>query len=796
MLSFYNFNDKTNIDRNKNHTDIFLKQGKTFTKLQKMTEKKEIDINDSHILSDLNSKKQNNFKEGFGNLENTFNNQTFEPPSLDYINYYKTKSENETANTYNLINQVNQTNYDSTQNIFNNSLQNYENENSLLIGNTNNYLNGQNTLNSNVFVNTYTNDNISPTFINLYQDNSSNPLMTILNGEYTYDTCSKTASLLGMNYFGLEQTDPSGASVCSVGNNVDINNFPIYTDKCFKATDGYTYGGGWANAIYQFEDGQPSYIGCYKDESNRAMIPTGGTTYNYNPVYFTGNYNTSPWNVTNYIDPTAQWVWYTEDSSNVAPVNPTQVLILGKYNNTTTSYQYADIYGCCDDNCTLIINNSNVDMSNNIMTIQYGNGKWNGNGYTGMSIPFYPGTNYIEVYVRNSGGPAGLILSFVDQTDNSTVFCNTNTSNPVNGSWSYSLVATSYNTPFSQSYSVQTCANYAKLFNYNYFALQNIQDHTPGTAQCFVSNDLTTAEEYGSLGGVENYNGNLYGVGYTNAIYSLDFSGNSSNMGAVGYVNELNQLSQYPSSMLSYGSSTTYNVLPDYDSSGNNIDISYNTSLKQCMSYANSNTSSYGFSYDNSNNICYIKNNKMYSPYSMNPNNGLYTSGIPPLEYQDNFLLYMKEPQIINDNSSCPVQIDNISSTEWSNYTNTGIDMSSTTLCKLQKANNEILETRQNYQNTLDTNSNNFTNNITEMINLNTELNNQINTDQEVLNTNVSLYQDIQNKYDYITSNMNSNINNILDNTSIVVKQQRFYYVLWLILAILIIIGFVYILRN
>jgi hypothetical protein len=795
MLSFYNFNDKTNINRDKNHTDIFSKQGKTFTKLQRLTEEKEINIiNDSHSLSDSNSKKQNNFKEGFGNLENTFDNQTFEPPSLDYINYYKKQSETETENTYNLLDQANNMNHDTAENNFTNSLQNYENENSLLIGNTNNYLNGQNTLNSNVYVSTFTNDKHSSTFVNLYQDSATAPLMTILDGEYTYGNCSETASLLGMNYFGLEQANTSGTGVCSVGSNVDINNFPIYTPRCYQATDGYTYGGAWANAIYQFEDGQPSYIGCYQDESNRAMIPTGDLSYNYTPVYFAGNYDIPPWNLTSsYIDPTAEWVWYTEDASVNAPGNPTPVLIIGVYNNTSGSYQYADIYGCCDNSCNLVINSSNVDASNNIMTIS---GGWTGNGDTGMSTSFNPGTNYIEAYVMNYSGPAGLLLSFVDKTNNSTVYCNTNTTNPVCGSWYFSLISPTYNAPYVQSYSVQTCADYAKLFNYNYFGLQNIQDHTPGTAQCFLSNDLNTAEEYGNLGGYVNYNGKIYGTGYTTAIYNLDFSGNSSNMGAIGYVNELNQLSPYPSSMISYGTSTNYDILPHYDSSGNNIDISYNTTLEQCMTYANANSSSYGFSYDMSNNTCYLKNQNMYSPYSMNPNNGLYTSSIPPLEYQDNFLLYMKEPQIINDNSSCPIQIENISSTEWANYTSTGMDMSSTTLCKLQKANNEILKARQTYQNKLNNHSSHFTNDIKEMINLNTNLNQQMNIDEEVLTKNVSLYQNIQEKYDYITNNINGNINSILNNSSIVVQQHRFYYVLWIILAILIIIGFVYLLRN
>jgi hypothetical protein len=263
-------------------------------------------------------------------------------------------------------------------------------------------------------------------------------------------------------------------------------------------------------------------------------------------------------------------------------------------------------------------------------------------------------------------------------------------------------------------------------------------------------------------------------------------------MGAIGYVNELNQLSPYPSSMISYGTSETYSILPGYDSSGNNIQIYNDVTLEQCMSYANSNTSSYGFSYDNSNNTCYLKNQNMYSPYSLNPNNNLSQ---PSLQPQDNFLLYMKQPAIINENSSCPTQLDTISSTEWSNYTNTGVDMSSTTLCKLQKANNEILQTRQNYQKSLNSISNIFTDNITQMMNLNNDLNEQIIIDQDVLTKNVSLYQDVQEKYNDITKNVNGNINSILNNSNGVVQQTRYYYILWIILAILIIIGVIYLLR-
>ena len=769
MLSFYNFNDKTNINRNKNHNEIFSKQGKTFTKLQRMTEEKEL----------------NNFKEGFYNLENT--------PSLEYINYYKNQSEKETQNTNALLQQANNMNYTKSQNIFNNNLQNYEYETSLLIGNTNNYLNGENTLNSNVYVNTFTNDNPSSQFINLYQDNSANPLMTILDGEYTYNTCSNTASLLGMNYFGLEQTNQSnGTGVCSVGNDVNINSFPVYQESCSLGSDGYTYGGGWANAIYQFENGEPTYIGCYKDTSTRAMIPTGDLSYNYNPVYFAGNYNNPPWNLSNYIDPTAQWVWYTQDASLNAPGNPTPVLILGVYNNSSGSYQYADIYGCCDNSCNLVINNTNLDMSGNVMTIS---GGWTGNGNTGMSVSFNPGMNYIEVYVINQSGPAGLLLSFVNQSNN-TILCNTNINgNQSNGAWYYSLITSNYSPPGEQSYSVQTCADYAQLFNYNYFGLQNIQDNTPGTAQCFVSNDLNTAEMYGSLGGSVEYNGNLYGLAYTNAIYKLDISGNLNNMGSVGYVNELNQLSQYPSSMISYKNSDTYTVLPNYDSPGNTIKTYKNVTLQQCIKFSNSNNSSFGFSYDLSHNTCYLKNSSMYSPYSINPNNNS-SSSPPPLQYNPQFVLYMKQPTIINENSSCPTEIDTISSTEWSNYTNTGVKMNSNTLCKLQKANNNILQTRQNYQNSLNVSSNILTDNITQMIDLNNELNEQMNIDQDVLTKNVSLYQDAQEKYDDITKNVNKNVNSILNNSSVVVQQSRYYYILWVILAILIIIGFIYLLRN
>jgi hypothetical protein len=48
------------------------------------------------------------------------------------------------------------------------------------------------------------------------------------------------------------------------------------------AKDGYTYGGGWANALYQVETSTPTYIGCFNDNPKKpAMDPVNGGKATY-----------------------------------------------------------------------------------------------------------------------------------------------------------------------------------------------------------------------------------------------------------------------------------------------------------------------------------------------------------------------------------------------------------------------------------------------------------------------------------------------------------------------------------
>ena len=52
----------------------------------------------------------------------------------------------------------------------------------------------------------------------------------------------------------------------------------------------------------------------------------------------------------------------------------------------------------------------------------------------------------------------------------------------------------------------------------------------------------------------------------------------------------------------------------------------------------------------------------------------------------------------------------------------------------------------------------------------------------------------LENKYASMSDN--NNLNNILDNSNLVIKQSQYYYIIWIILILLIIIGVIIILRR
>lgn len=846
MLNYKDINYKSNLNNNKSYKQTFTKQSKKIIKEKEIiNDKIDITLVNNYSMNSINkeSKKQNffkdkSFKENFQSSNplhdkiHKKNNGLFYFPKLNDVNKNISEYEKRVENADSLINNannlLNDTSMTDVKNTYSDELETYKELNDEFNKNTTSYLSKGNK-NKNIYVNSWSN-NKDATFKGLYNDNLDNPSMNIIQTS-NYDDCKNTAFLTGKKYFGLMNTNKdSNLALCATSNTLDkTSQRGYFKDSCAPSNnDGFMYGGPWANAIYKTKGGivnQDDYIGCYKDKQDgsdiltRAMYPASWKVtwlsdllklFGYfsdttiektaetdqsifdklvlSPVYFAGNSGDAPWGV-DFIDPNAQWIWYTKDAQYDAPINENKAeLIFGVYENPVDHYVTGRVYCCCDNSCIIQINNrKNPDKSDELI---YVNGWGNQpKGYTGYDIQFNPGNNYIEMRVTNMGGPAGVMLSVLNE-NNEVMFRTTtllnNTSDIQGGkcTWLYSSKLSKVPVPLTNEFSVESCAKYADLIGFPYIGLQYIQNNEGGTAQCFVTNSLENGTRYGSLGGSVEYNDKAYGIGPVNAVYEMNNTADPSLIGSIGYINENNQLLKYPDSMISY--SDTYTEIKGYNS---NSDIYYKGTLDECKDHCNKIDGCNGFNYIPSQQLGYFsKTDKVFGYRNMNE----------PINLYKDSNLYMRDPKI-NNNESCVKSINPVTSDDWMSYLKNNSDdvvseMTTDTKCGLYKSNEQIKEELDKTNEILIKKSENLINNTNNIINLNHNLNTQVIEDDIAIKDGTKLYNDMGETYiDMIDTN---NLNNILNNSNLVIKQSQYYYIIWIVLILLIIIGVIIMLRR
>ena len=273
------------------------------------------------------------------------------------------------------------------------------------------------------------------------------------------------------------------------------------------------------------------------------------------------------------------------------------------------------------------------------------------------------------------------------------------------------------------------------------------------------------------------------GLGSAAAVYNINSSGNYNNIGKVGYINEQNQLLEYPSSMIQPGTGTTYTTLNNIDSPGNNINT-LNLNNEECEQQCNQTTGCYGYTYI-SPNTCNLKNSNVFSYSNLNG----------PLAPSTGTNLNIRGIQITNDNS-CPKNIKNINTLEWEKYNMSPDQMTSTTTCGLEKINQQLVEEREQSEIGLNSIISQISKGLSSLMTSNKEMTQQIDLEHNIIKNNISLYDVLYDKYNKIMKGDYNNVNNILANSEITVLQSRYFYVLWAILAIAIIISLIMIIRK
>jgi hypothetical protein len=126
------------------------------------------------------------------------------------------------------------------------------------------------------------------TYVGTYKDTPTRAMTLVNNGSnsFTYETCKKQAMNTGNTYFALQNFNSrTQTAQCAVSN--DFTKASLYGEKpksSYTGKDKKTYGGGWANAIYQLESDLSNYKGCYNDRADKpAMTPLGSgkSTYSF-----------------------------------------------------------------------------------------------------------------------------------------------------------------------------------------------------------------------------------------------------------------------------------------------------------------------------------------------------------------------------------------------------------------------------------------------------------------------------------------------------------------------------------
>lgn len=116
---------------------------------------------------------------------------------------------------------------------------------------------------------------------------------------------------------------------------------------------------------------------------------------------------------------------------------------------------------------------------------------------------------------------------------------------------------------------------------------------------------------------------NTGGGSNANALYELSSVGIPQNMGKMAYVDSNSILYPYPDSNI--GLSNDYTSYSNYSSEGNDISGKSfsNATVDSCKSACNDLKNCYGFDFDKTNNVCYPKDNKMYPKGSRTTNSSV-----------------------------------------------------------------------------------------------------------------------------------------------------------------------------
>jgi hypothetical protein len=316
----------------------------------------------------------------------------------------------------------------------------------------------------------------------------------------------------------------------------------------------------------------------------------------------------------------------------------------------------------------------------------------------------------------------------------------------------------------ASNYSMPTCRKYAILNGNKYFALQ---DGKKNSSKCFVSDDLTSAQKYGEYKPcVVAADKNTYGLSENNAVYKINSAGKSNYIGKMGYIDGNSQLLEYPNSMILPG--TNYSKYPNYDSNSITIKTISDTTYNDCVVTCNSNDNYYGFTFDNSAKVGYLKGRDVLNPSLKYP--------------KPNTDLYIRDLKINNATTSCNRNVVDIDSIQWNNFIKTG-NMTPKTICSLTNILNKPSKKIYELQKEITKVGNQIISILKKLQKQSDVVKSNIGINSEKIDADLKMYDNTILEFKNYNNSENS-MNNIVKDTDLLVLYQNYNYMFWTILAI------------
>ena len=261
------------------------------------------------------------------------------------------------------------------------------------------------------------------------------------------------------------------------------------------------------------------------------------------------------------------------------------------------------------------------------------------------------------------------------------------------------------------------------------------------------------------------------------ALYDLSKVGIKENIGKLGFVDENSKLHEYPANDWKFAS--TYTKVPDTNCSGSDIpNAAYNNSnVKQCETKCNSLEECYGFVLNNDN-LCLPKSSTMC---------GIGTDAVPGTN------LYRRNKVPKNIPNGVSSNVVNVDSNLFQSFFNGGTIGKSYGLANINSSGVEEQQLSQ-----MESEVNLLANQISELTNKFKNNNTNVDKQVNINNEGSQNYMNELNQTKNIIDNMNTElkINNILNDSDIVVLQKNYSYLFWSILAVGVVLLSMNIVKN